>query len=78
MSCDHAPTSDCGADESVAEEAELLSVHPTAVVEEAAPATSQSIMAPQERDAPKSMAMATSPEIQETREGLWCSPILGC
>jgi hypothetical protein len=48
---------------------ELLSVHPTAAIEEVAPTTSQPAAAPQERDAPEGEARATSPKIQEIGEG---------
>jgi hypothetical protein len=53
--------------ESVAEVAEPSSVQPTVAVEEA-PAVSQPVVVPQERNAPEGMARAASLEIQEVGE----------
>jgi hypothetical protein len=47
----------------------LQSLQPASSIEEVAPVTSQPLVAPQEHDALESATRATSPEIQQTREG---------
>jgi hypothetical protein len=54
--------------ESVAEVAELSFVQPVVAVEEEAPAVSQPVVVPQERNAPEGMTRAASLEIQEVGE----------
>jgi hypothetical protein len=61
------PTAGVGA--TAAEAPESSSLWPTTPVNETTPATSPSLAAPQEHDAPLSVAWAASLEIQETREG---------